>query len=98
MARTNILTRGAYLSFALLASGPLVACVGDGPEIFDRMPPNRAADESWPHLADIPPTPSQGVYNAAAPDPANGETIQIDLAIAAESAERRRAAVSGPVE
>lgn len=98
MARTNILTRGAYLSFALLASAPLVACVGDGPEIFDRMPLNRMSGENWPHLADIPPTPPQGVYNAGAPNPSKGEAVQIELAIAAEAAERRRVAISGPVK
>lgn len=82
-----------------MATGPLVAC-GD-PGIFDRVAPKvraevRAAD--WPRLADTPPAPPAGVYSAATPDPAIGEATRIDLAIAAETAERRREAVSGPVK
>ncbi|MFN3261160.1 MAG: hypothetical protein ACE37J_11430 [Pikeienuella sp.] len=101
MAHLKNGARGAYLSFALLASGPLVAalpgCTGTGPEIFDRLPPSGAAAADWPRLADTPPAPPQGVYTEAAPDPERGEAVQRDLAAALVDAERRRAAVSGPV-
>ena len=94
-----ILRRGAYSLFALLATGLLVAC-GD-PDIFDRVSPERseaAKSAEWPKLADTPPAPPLGVYTEAAPDPAVGEAVQIDLAVSAENAEARRAAVAGPVE
>ncbi|MEL6793896.1 MAG: hypothetical protein AAFP78_10605 [Pseudomonadota bacterium] len=94
-----MLQRSKYSLLALLATGLLVAC-GD-PDIFDRVAPERsgkAVDADWPKLADTPDTPPQGVYTEAAPDPATGEAVQIDLSVAAESAETRRQAVSGPVE
>ena len=94
-----ILRRGAYPVFALLATGLLVAC-GDV-DIFDRVapPPSDAARSAdWPKLAETPEAPPLGVYTAAAPDPAIGESVQIDLAVSAETAEARRIAVSGPVE
>ncbi len=102
MARPETTKRGAaYRGIASLASGLLVAslagCVGTGPEIFDRMPPSRAAATDWPHLADTPTPPPAGVYTEAAPDPARGEAVRVDLAIAAEAAERKRQKVSGPV-
>ena len=94
-----MLQRNIYGMILLLATGPLVAC-GD-PEIFDRVAADRsevAANSAWPKLADTPATPPVGVYTEAAPDPATGEAVQIDLAVAAENAEIRRKAVSGPVE
>ncbi len=78
----------------------VTAACGD-PEIFDRV----AAPESsavaaapYPRLADTPPAPPVGVYNTASPDPARGDAVLIDLAAEAESSERRREAVEGPVE
>ena len=94
-----MLQRSMYNLLALLATGLLVAC-GD-PDIFDRVAPERsdkAVAADWPKLADTPETPPAGVYTEAAPDPATGEAVQIDLSVAAESAERRRQEVSGPVE
>lgn len=94
-----IYRRGAYLLLALMATGPLVAC-GD-PDIFARVAPP-ATDEKraavWPKLAEIPPAPPKGVFTAAAPDPATGDAIQIDLAVAAEEAASRNVALSGPVK
>lgn len=101
MTHLKIGSRGGYIGAALMASGLLVAslsgCVGTGPEIFKRMPPNRAAAADWPRLADTPPAPPPGVYTASAPDPAQGEAVEAELSVALAEAERRRAAVSGPV-
>ena len=94
-----MLQRSIYAMIPLLATGLLVAC-GD-PDIFDRVAPERsdaATTTEWPKLADTPVTPPAGIYTEAAPDPAAGEAVQIDLAVAAENAETRRKAVSGPVE
>lgn len=94
-----MLRRSIYAILAIVATGPLVAC-GD-PDIFDRVAPDRSAvaeAADWPKLADTPETPPQGVYTATAPDPATGEAVQIDLSVAAESAQTRRQAVAGPVE
>lgn len=106
MAQTSRLRRGAYPTFALVASGLLVAslgaCVGSGPEIFRKIPASATvADESgadWPRLADIPPAPPPGVHTDATPDPALGDAALIEAAIAAGDAETRRAALAGPVE
>ncbi len=78
----------------------LTAACGD-PGIFDRVAaPESAsvADATYPKLADTPAAPPLGVYTAAAPDPANGDTALIELASEAESQEARRKAVEGPVE
>ncbi|MEL7466760.1 MAG: hypothetical protein AAFN79_21985 [Pseudomonadota bacterium] len=94
-----MLQRSKYNLLALLATGLLVACADT--EIFDRVAPERsetALASDWPKLADTPDTPPQGVYTERAPDPAIGEAVQIDLSVAAESAETRRRAVAGPVE
>lgn len=91
--------RGAYLIVALVATAPLVAC--DDARIFDRVDPGAGGDArkaDWPLLADTPATPPQGVFTEAAPDPATGEAMQIELTLAAERAERRRRAIAGPVE
>ncbi len=83
----------------LLATGPLVAC--SDAEIFDRVAGPQAASlqgAAWPRLESVPPTPPVGVYTEAAPDPAIGDATQIELAIAAETAETRRKTVEGPVE
>ncbi|QIE56853.1 hypothetical protein G5B40_16265 [Pikeienuella piscinae] len=106
MAHTPRLKRGAYPTFALVASGLLVAslgaCVGSGPEIFRKVPVSATVtDESnadWPRLADIPPAPPPGVHTDATPDPALGDAAQIDAAVSAEAAETRRAALAGPIE
>lgn len=78
----------------------LTAACGD-PEIFDRVAaPESAAVASapYPKLADTPVAPPVGVYTEAAPDPANGDAALIELAAEAETGERRRKAVEGPVE
>ncbi|MFV0475967.1 MAG: hypothetical protein ACK5MQ_17455 [Pikeienuella sp.] len=99
MAHNSVLIRRAYLFFACLASGALAGCVGAGPEIFDRLPAHgQPQDAGWPRLADIPPTPPAGTHTEAAPDPALGDAAQIELAAAAEAAERRRREIEGPVE
>lgn len=94
-----MLQRSIYAITAVAATGLLVAC-GDS-AIFDRVAAERSdavASADWPRLVDVPAAPPQGVYTDAAPDPARGDAAQIDLAVAAETAERRREAVSGPVE
>lgn len=94
-----MLQRSIYAIIAVAATGLLVAC-GDR-AIFDRVAPERsaaAATADWPRLADVPAAPPDGVFTPGSPDPAKGEAVQIDLAVAAENAERRRQAVSGPVE
>lgn len=106
MAQTPRLKRGACPIFAHVTSGFLVAvlsaCAGTGPEIFREIPPSATlTDESatdWPRLAEIPPAPPPDFHTAAAPDPALGEVARIEAAIAVETAERRRAAIAGPVE
>ena len=82
-----------------LAAFLLSAC-GD-PEIFDRVAAPESPDVAsapYPRLADTPPAPPLGVHTAATPDPANGDAVLIDLAAEAETSERRRKAVEGPVE
>ena len=93
-----MLQRSIYSLVACLATVILAACADRA--VFDQVGPrsDETAAAEWPRLADTPPTPPQGVYTTSAPDPATGETVQIDLAVAAETAERRRKAVEGPVE
>ena len=88
----------AYPILVFAATGPLVAC-GD-PGIFDRIGPRSetAASAAWPRLAETPPAPPLGVFTEEAPDPAIGDALQIEAAAEAEAADRRRRAVSGPVE
>lgn len=82
-----------------MAGGVLAACMGQGPEVFDKAAPVSGADGAdWPRLADIPPTPPAGVYTKSAPDPAQGEAVRAELAAAAEASARRRRALEGPVE
>lgn len=94
-----MITKGsARLLAILLAGASLSGCSGAGPEVFDRAPRSATADSApWPQLAAIPATPPPGVYTGSVPDPAKGETIQIELAIASETAARRREALAGPV-
>ena len=83
---------------ALLAL--MTAACGD-PEIFDRVAAPESPDVAeapYPKLADTPPSPPQGVYTAAAPDPANGDATLIELATEASAAESRRNQLAGPVE
>jgi len=83
---------------ALLAL--LTAACGD-PEIFDRVATPESPDVAaapFPKLADTPAAPPTGVFTAATPDPANGDAALIELATEAETSERRRKAVEGPVE
>ncbi|MEM7270176.1 MAG: hypothetical protein AAF401_13130 [Pseudomonadota bacterium] len=71
------------------------------PEIFDRVaaPESEGVESaSYPKLADTPAAPPLGVATASAPDPANADAIQIELAAEAETAETRRKKVEGPVE
>lgn len=78
----------------------LTAACGD-PEIFDRVAAPEGADVAsapYPKLADTPPAAPAGVYTAAAPDPAKGDAALIELAAEAETSDRRRKAVEGPVE
>ena len=56
------------------------------------------ASAPYPKLADTPPAAPAGVYTAAAPDPAKGDAALIELAAEAETSDRRRKAVEGPVE
>lgn len=94
-----MIKRSGYRIGLVLAIAPLVACAEA--EIFDRVgPPSdpAVANADWPRLADVPAAPPQGVYTDAAPDPATGAEVQVDLAVEAAEAERRRAAVAGPVE
>lgn len=91
--------RSAYLMIALMATAPLVACIDTG--LVERVggpKSENAVQSDWPRLADVETPPPAGVFTAAVPDPATGERMQIDLAIAAESAETRRKTVEGPVE
>lgn len=82
-----------------MAGGLLAACIGQGPEVFEKAAPGPGADKAdWPRLADIPPTPPAGIYTEGAPDPAKGEIVRAELATAAKAAERRRRALEGPVE
>lgn len=84
---------------AALASAPLVAC--SDAEIFDRIAGPQSgemANSDWPRLETVPSAPPPGVYTEAAPDPSLGDAAQIELAVAAETAETRRKAVEGPVE
>lgn len=92
------LAKCAYPIAAVAATGLLVACADR--EVFDRVGPRSdvAADAAWPRLADTPTPPPLGVYTEDAPDPAIGDQMQIEAAVDAERAERRRAAVEGPVE
>lgn len=78
----------------------MTAACGD-PEIFDRVTAPESpgvAAAPYPKLAETPTAPPAGVYTAAAPDPAQGDAILIDLAAEAETSETRRKAVEGPVE
>lgn len=98
MAHSISTTRRLFFLAALAASWHISGCTGTGPEVFDATPRSAAATAApWPHLADVPPTPPQGVYTESIPDPATGESIQIELAIAADEAARRRDEISGPV-
>lgn len=99
MAQIMKKSRPGWLVIAVVSIMPLAACVNEGAEIFDRIPPSaRASEAEWPKLADIPPTPPQGVYTPGIPDPATGDAIRVDMAVAAAESEQRREAVSGPVE
>lgn len=83
---------------ALLAL--LTAACGD-PEIFDRVAAPESpgvAEAAYPKLADTPPSAPVGVYTTAAPDPANGDAVLIELASEASDADTRKAKIEGPVE
>lgn len=85
-------------AFVILACG-LSAC-GD-PDIFARVNPPESegvADAAYPRLADTPATPPLGTYTAAAPDPATGDAVFIELSAEAEIQETRRKKIAGPVE
>ncbi len=78
----------------------MTAACGD-PEIFDRVAAPESpgvAEAPYPKLADTPPAPPQGVYTAAAPDPANGDATLIELSAEASTADARRAKIEGPDE
>ena len=76
----------------------LSAC-GD-PDIFARVAPPEGegvAAAPYPRLADAPATPPLGVHTKAAPDPANGDAVLIELSAEAETQEIRRKKIEGPV-
>lgn len=99
MAQIMQKSRPGWLVIALASIVSLSACVNEGAEIFNRIPASAGASEAeWPKLADIPPTPPQGVYTSEIPDPATGDAIRVEMAVAAAELEQRREAVSGPVE
>ncbi|MEM7547402.1 MAG: hypothetical protein AAF367_17875 [Pseudomonadota bacterium] len=82
-----------------MATAPLVAC--SDAEIFDRVAGPRSevtTTADWPKLAEVETPPPPGTYTEAMPDPAIGDATQIELSVAAESADIRRKAVEGPVE
>ena len=94
-----IINRCAYLIAAALTSAPLVAC--SDADIFDRVAgpqSDNVAAADWPRLESVPAAPPLGIYTDATPDPALGDAAQIELTVAAETAETRRKAVEGPVE
>lgn len=98
MAHSTTTKRKIRFLAAFALSASLAGCAGSGPEVLDATPRSAEADAApWPHLADIPATPPQGVYSNAIPDPATGDSIQIELAIAADEAARRQRALEGPV-
>lgn len=95
MARiSQLILRSAVFA----AATGLAGCVGEGPEVFDRLPPARSAEAApWPKLASVPPAPPKGVYTKTAPDPAEGVAVEVELSESAAQTNARRDAVSGPV-
>ena len=64
---------------------------------YDLPEDQQVTDTPWPKLVDTPSAPAPGNFSAEAPDPANGNRTQADLATAAVYAEGRAKALSGPV-
>ncbi|MEM6487780.1 MAG: hypothetical protein AAF677_05830 [Pseudomonadota bacterium] len=55
------------------------------------------ADAPYPRLVDVPEAPPPGRFDRAAPDPAAGIAVQVDLSQAAADQNARAAALNAPV-
>ena len=64
---------------------------------YDLPESAEVSETEWPRLVDVPEAPPIGEYSDAAPDPAIGTALIVDLGSAASDASARAGALSAPV-